>query len=212
MPLPKVALIGHSFIRRLDLDIRDRRKVELKRNFDLSQCQVKFRGTGGWKVLDQNRFNVAIAPFLRDFNPDIVVIQLGGNDVDSAAFIQAGENAVDQVAENWKCLAIASDLEDITTKLLNDFNVRRIYICEIFTRKSPRHISAELYDLRRTNTMRLLSTLVEHDYRIRIWRHRRIFGSAQEMFSGDGIHLNLLGQKRFYRSVRLAIKTAVDEL
>ena len=113
--MPKIALIGQSFIRSLDFDIRDRRKVELKINFDLSQCQVKFHGTGGWKVLNMSHFNIVIGPFLRDFNPDIVVIQLGVNDVDSVVLMQAGGNGIDHVAENRKCLAIASNLEEITT-------------------------------------------------------------------------------------------------
>ena len=53
---------------------------------------------------------------------------------------------------------------------------------------------------------------VGHESRIKIWRHRRIFESAQEMLPEDGIHVNYLGQGRLYRSVRLAIKTAVNEL
>ena len=62
--LPKIALVGHSYCRRLNKDIRDRNKVELKRNFDLSQCQVKFRWTGGWEVLDRDRFNGTLSLML----------------------------------------------------------------------------------------------------------------------------------------------------
>lgn len=78
--------------------------------------------------------------------------------------------------------------------------------------KSSPGTSHVLYEKRRKDTMKFLTAMVEHDNRIRIWRHRRIFGSEQEMFVEDGVHVNMLGQKRFYRSIRLAIKTAVDEL
>ena len=120
-------------------------------------------------MLDRDRFNFVIAPFLRDFKPDVVVMQVWGNDVDNTD-------------ETVQSLSIASNLEDIATELINDFHVRRIYICEIFERKKPRNISPDHYEKRRSDTMRYLATMVEHERRIRIWRHRRNFESAQEMF------------------------------
>ena len=79
--LLKNALVGHSYCRRLNKDIRDGNQVQLKRNINLSQCQVKFRWSGGWEVLDRDTFNFMIAPFLQDFKPDVVVMQVGGYDV-----------------------------------------------------------------------------------------------------------------------------------
>ena len=113
-----------------------------------------------------------------------------------------GRGDVDNTDETVQSLSIASNLEDIATELINDFHVRRIYICEIFARKKPKNISPDHYEKRRLDHIRYLTTMVEHESRIRIWRHRRIFESAQEMFLEDGIHVNSLGQKRFYRSVR----------
>lgn len=122
--LAKVAIVGHSFVRRLDKDIKDTNKREFKRNFDLAQCQVRCRWSGGWQVLDMERFNGAIAPFLRDFRPDVVVLQLGGNDIDNT------KHAVQSIT-------VASRLEELAMKLINEFFVRRVYLCEIFTRNFP---------------------------------------------------------------------------
>ena len=74
--LPKIAVIGHSFIKRLARDIRDRSITDLKRNFNLSQCDVKFCWSGGWEVLDFVRFDNVIAPFLRSYRPMLLCCKL----------------------------------------------------------------------------------------------------------------------------------------
>ena len=196
--LPKVAVIGHSFIRRLDKDMRDPRNTNIRHNFNLAQCKTHFRWSGGWEVQDKERFNTVIAPFLRQVLPRIVILQLGGNDIDKDEALQT--------------ISVASEIEALVMRLLNEFGVSRVIICEIFTRKSPTNVSPQVYEERRTDTMKYLGTMVEHEPRIRVWKHRRIFYSQQEMFDSGGIHLSSLGQERFYRSLRLAIKTAVDQL
>ena len=82
MNLQKVALVVHSFIRRLNCDIQSKNKLGLQRNFNLSQCLIKFRWIGGWEVLDKERFYCVFVPFLKDFCPDVVVLQVGRNNVD----------------------------------------------------------------------------------------------------------------------------------
>lgn len=197
-PRSKVAVLGHSFIRRMDRDIRNVQLAELQRNFGLAQCRVQFRWSGGWEVFDAGRFNSVFRPFLQVFHPAVVVLQVGGNDIDCSGDLQT--------------LFLASEIEDLAQRLINVFGVTQVFIGEIFKRERPRNITFDQYEGRRISTMDFLTTLLEHEPNIRIWRHRRIFGSQQDMFAGDGIHLNDLGQRRFYRSLRLAIKTAVDQL
>ena len=79
--LPKIAVIGHWLAR----DIRDRSIKDLKRNFNLSQCDVKFCWSGDWEGLDFVRltFDNVFAPFLRSYRPNVDVLQIAGNDVDT---------------------------------------------------------------------------------------------------------------------------------
>ena len=161
--LPKIAVIGHSFIKRLARDIRDRSITDLKQNLNLSQCDIKFCWSGGWEVLDFVRFDNVIAPFLRSYRPNVVVLQVGGNDVNTSG-------------QTVQTISIAGALDELAMRLLNTFGVSSVYIGEIFTRKRLTNISPENYATRRTETMRYLTTMVQHEPRIRLWFHRRIFG------------------------------------
>lgn len=46
----RVAVIGHSFVRRLDSDMQTDRSGKLKSDFGLAQCRVQLRGVGGYRV------------------------------------------------------------------------------------------------------------------------------------------------------------------
>ena len=130
----------------------------------------------------------------------------------SWCYIQVGGNDVDNTDTMVQAISIASEIEELALKLINEFCVKLVFIGEIVTRKRPKKTSPSGFAQRREATMKYLETIVQHEPRIRIWRHKRIFGSEQEMFDADGIHVNSLGQQRFNRSLRLAIKTAVDQL
>ena len=60
----QVAVVGHSFIRRLKDDLDMHYYYESNPNFDLHQCTVSLKGSGGWHVLDRNRFEASFKPFL----------------------------------------------------------------------------------------------------------------------------------------------------
>ena len=192
----RVAIIGHSFIRRLNDDLNSYHNYELKPNFDLNQCTVRLKGSGGWHVQDTEHFDSLFKPFLDSFKPQIVIIQLGENDLDGAA----------------QPLNVANDLEVLSSKLISDFGGKIVFVCELCTRLVPKYISAKEYVRKRLLSNQILETLIEHEHHIRFWRHRRLFGALSPIFNHDGIHLNTNGQLRFYRSLRLAIMTGVQML
>ena len=55
----RVAVVGHSFIRRLKDDLDTHYYYESNPNFDLHQCTVSLKGSGGWHVLDRDRFEAS---------------------------------------------------------------------------------------------------------------------------------------------------------
>lgn len=191
----RVAVIGHSFVRRLNEHLQSMHSTRLRPGFNLQQCDVRCVGYGGWRVMDKQAFRRYFHAFLCAFKPNIVVIQTGGNDLSNLSAHP---------------LLIANAMEEITAALLSEYNVRYVVICEIFTRKTS-GITADLYESRRRQVMNYLSTLVESNTNIRIWKHRRIFRAQEPIFDRGGVHLNDFGQYRFYRSLRLAIMTAVRE-
>lgn len=112
----RVAVIGHSFIRRLNDDVHSAFYPELKANFDLDQCTVLCEGSGGWRAADMGRFQTAIVPFLGNYMPNIVILQLGENDLDK---------------DGTQPLTVASQIEDICSKLRTDFNVQLVFVCQL---------------------------------------------------------------------------------
>ena len=70
-------------------------------------------------MLDFVRFDNVIAPFLRSYRPNVVVLQVGGNDVDTCG-------------QTVQTISIAGALDELAMRLLNTFGVSGVYIGEIF--------------------------------------------------------------------------------
>ncbi|XP_053387049.1 uncharacterized protein LOC123543022 [Mercenaria mercenaria] len=193
-----VAVIGHSFIRRLNIELT---RLNFARNYDLKEYSVFHRGLGGLKACDSHNgyqdaatlFKDRFREYLLDIEPTIVILQLGENDLDSPA----------------EPLIIANALEEISLMLVKDFGVKSVFICELFTRRNPNNVSVELYHEKRLLANRILRTLVDSHDAVRFWTHKRIFQAQTPIFAADGVHLSPFGQRRFYRSLRHAIMTAI---
>ena len=195
---PKVLILGHSFIRRLEEDINNPKKLQFHMNFGLNQCAAVYMHESSWKIsLDYDAFLNQVRHKLtfttRTF--DAAVIQLGGNDL---------------CLRYCNPLELASKLDDFANWLKQNCAVRVVYICELFTRKRARFVSPENYEARRIATNTYLATLLEDSDSIKIWRHRRIFNSPNNIFDGDGTHLNCLGTKKFYESLKRAVILAIQ--
>ena len=69
---PKVMILGHSFVRRLNSD--------LSQNFDfkVKECSVRLFGTGGRTVKKVRQHDMRL---IEKFDPDILILELGTNDL-----------------------------------------------------------------------------------------------------------------------------------
>ena len=101
-------------------------------------------------------------------------------------------------------LLLASKLQDFANWLKDYQKIQHVYISEIFTRPSPRNCSAGIYEQNHSRCISYLETLLEECY-AKLWRHRHIFNSPNNLFISDGIHLNPRGTKKFYKSIKRAI-------
>jgi hypothetical protein len=189
----RVAVLGHSFIRRLHEDFKQN---SYPANYDLEECSVVHFGIGGFRVCDGDAvtyFSSKFGDFLRQVEPNIVLLQLGGNDVDSVK----------------SSLDIANRIEEITALIIQEYAVEKVVVCEIFTRARPTKVTSDLFEHKRLHSVSILQTLLDMHDKARFWKHRRLFYSQTPIFRKDGIHLNHNGQRRFYRSLRHAIMSAV---
>ena len=75
----------------------------------------------------------------------------------------------------------------------------------------PTNISAGDYEIRRSRANDHLHRLLQHNSKVKLWKHKRIFESPLQIFDSDGTHMNAVGQKKFYKSIRQAIIFAVED-
>ena len=68
-------VIGHSFVNRLDHAIHAG-SVGVHHGFNLSQCEIKLLVRGGKRIA---------TPFLRTFQPHVVHLEIGTNDLSCRA-------------------------------------------------------------------------------------------------------------------------------
>ena len=80
MALQRVLVLGDSFIRRLREFVLGA-PINFSVNFHLTHCAViKWHGIGGRTSTKMIQYDLHV---IESFNPDIVIIQLGSNDLTS---------------------------------------------------------------------------------------------------------------------------------
>lgn len=196
--LPNVLVFGHSFIKRLETKTQTDQN-SLKSDFGLKQCIVTLKGYGGlnFGLEDQRKerkFYDIVDNVFRCHTFDIVVCQLGGNDISRNISPEALKNAIVSLA----------------TYVRTNYGVKVFYVCSIFTRPKPRDILAGDYETFRNQANALIEEYAQTNDTIVFWPHKRIFQSPHHLFMDDGTHLNETGTKKLYKSLRQAIIFSVE--
>lgn len=188
-PKSHILLLGHSFFRRLRDAACSSVYPAIRQNFGLRNREIHFVCRGGWTVSNLEMIISQVRNSAPNVQFSAAIIQMGGNDL----------------SPSCEPLELASKLEDLAQCLRDKLLIPTVFICEIFIRPSPRGISVAEYERKRLATMNYLATLLDNNAELRIWKHRRIFNSPNNMFLADGTHLNPTGLKKFYESIKLAI-------
>ena len=164
--VPKVMILGHSFVRRLHCDLEKQFDDRAKRDFYLSTVNVRQFGTGGRTVAKIKNFDLkTVARFL----PDVVILEIGTNDL-----------------SNKPPETVASEIDDLAVKLINEFAVRVVGICNVIPRADQTFSDkAELLN-------RYLSVVVDNP-RVFTWRHKGLHAQRHSVLADDGVHLNPYG-------------------
>lgn len=82
-------------------------------------------------------------------------------------------------------------------------------VCEIFIRTRPRDVSVEIYEFKRGIVNQMLKDMLGRP-NLTFWRHLRPIQSPLDILGQDGVHLSIIGTKKFYRSLRLAVLHAIQ--
>ena len=76
--VPKVMILGHSFVRRHCGDLEQHFDDHAKSNFDLEDAKVRLFNVGGRMVNKIKQFDLAN---VSRFAPDVVTLEIGTNDL-----------------------------------------------------------------------------------------------------------------------------------
>lgn len=180
MGTPRVLILGHSFIRRLH-DFIESDSGHLDLTFHLTaSAHIRWRGVGGRTIAKTVKFDLGI---LHSFHPDIVIVQLGTNDLTSRPPLQVG-----------------SAMEDFVHLLHDSYGVKDVCVCQTIRQRS-----AVVFNQRVDILTRYLRVVLEPIPYAIYWGHRGFWRARNSFFSADGIHLNSRGQYKLYRSLRGAV-------
>lgn len=183
----RVAVIGHSYVRRLG-EFVTRNKSFNNLRLDQRRFEVQFFGIGGSSTCGRRRYFQADTDYRRLSTMDIVYIHLGENDF---------RNGVDptKVAEELFCSAC---------RLINQHHVSTVIISELLpfpkcmNRKWVRQVNNRLHDL------------VNRCHNVRVWKQKKCFWSERSdyMYHWDGIHVNPSRMHVYAQGVRFAVMSA----
>ena len=180
--VPKVTILGHSFVRRLSCDLEQHFDDPVTNN--LEDVKVHLFGVGGRTVTRIKPFDLVN---VSHFAPDVVISEIGINDLC-----------------NKPPEMVGSQIDELVELSLNHFSVGVVGVCQVIKRAEPTFNKVELLNL-------YLSVVVDRP-EVFVLQHKILDSQSLNFLLEDGVHLNPCGQYLVYRSYQGAILTAVNIL
>ena len=190
--IPKVLVLGHSFVKRLKNEIDKNLDHWDSRTFGLvGTAEVHLQRTGGRTVGKLQSYNLHV---VRQLMPDIVILEVGTNDLPSVAPEVVG-----------------SSIEDLVVTLKSIYSVAVVCVCHVIPRGES--TIRPLYFWERDKVLQqYLEVELDSLDCVFCSRHKAFTRPDQDFYLRDRVHLNARGQYLLYRNYRGAILTALSYL
>ena len=182
--VPKVTILGHSFVRRLCCDLEQHFDDCATSNFNLEDVKVQLFGVGGRTVNKIKPFDLVN---VSHFAPDVVISEIGTNDLC-----------------NKPPEMVGSQIDELVELSLNHFPVGVVGVCQVIKRAEPSFNKVEVLNL-------YVSDVVDRPEAF-VWQHKILDSPSLDFLLEDGVRLNPCGQYLVYRSYQGAILKAVNIL
>ena len=189
-----VLIYGHSYIRRLNHFLVNDRGAYHNLGLDFQLADVQWYGKGGLRA-DYAYYQHLEAIY--ETRPHILYIQLGSNDLCSVA---ATPTRVSEYLASLANLALQAGVE-------------RVIIGQTIKRK--KHgipYSTPQYNLNVALLNRINARKFRSHPRISFWKHVGFERPVNAIMARDGVHLNKVGQRKYFRSVRGAVLVNLRKL
>ncbi|XP_069136651.1 uncharacterized protein [Argopecten irradians] len=182
-----VLIMGHSFVRRLEGQMSG---SWYNLGFDESLMAIHCCGRGGGKVghLLQSDMSRALARH----RPAVVVLQIGGNDLDSPLCEDLSGR-------------LARDIFSIASWMVSGFGVASVCVMQLMYRSKTRHAPVDNYNSAVDVVNANLRTLCADSSDCFFWRHKGLKTGIFSCLSQDGVHLSRKGSRKYILSVRGAV-------
>ena len=175
--ISRVLILGHSFIRRLR-EFISTHSDDFHVNFSLAASAVtRLHGVGGRTVAKTLQFDL---PVVSSFRSDIVILQLGSNDL-----------------VTFSPLRVGSIIEYFVRLLHTSYGVKLVCVCQ-----TRRRDIATVFNSKVGLLTRYLRVVLEPLPYAISWGHRGFWKARSNFYAADGVHLNRIGQYKLYKSLR----------
>ena len=189
--MAQAVILGHSYISRLHKDVQN---GIFPNNFGLREFKVAFVSRPGATVSTLNQ----ILHQVTQLHPRVVVLQIGGNDF-------SGDRRQDH-------LDVASGIVRLARRLRAFHSVEAVYVGKLFyrnlhTKYLPTSNHVDRYNSKVDDVNTFLDSVAKtlKSRQISIHNHKGRQQLRHDILQRDGTHLNNLGAKKFYRSIRGAL-------
>ena len=187
----RILILGHSYVRRLKEFVNSCNLTKVTPNFglDSERFVIHYEGYGG---ADIGRIHAQLYRVVNQFQPDLVILQVGSNDISNA---------------NKDPAILADKLTDLANRLHFQFHVRKVVISELFFRNKWRGGNFNDVTKEINNCLRAKIPAHSKSAGISFWRH---FGFRDPLVRRslqniDMVHFNDAGNLKYYKSLKRAI-------
>jgi len=173
MCVPKILILGHSFVRRLRDDLAAHFDARAAPNFHLPETgHVSLYGTGGRTVAKLNKYDLPWV--VNKYQPDIVILELGTNDLSTLPPEIVG-----------------SQIDDLAQALRDQYKVRVVGVCQVLNRNNPQTLAPACdFNAKAAVLRQYLSVVLADQPGIFLWTHKEFYRSDRSLLSLDGVHCN----------------------
>lgn len=186
--MAKVLLLGSSHINKFENFVRRKHSAN-PYCLDYPRISVFYCGISGGRILNQSHTE-RLEGAIRTFQPDKIIFQIGGNDLDSA-------NSSDEYT-----VEVVDKVIEYSRTYVHKFGVTSVVICQFLPRYDTRKCIVDTYNKRVISANIHLKETLQSDKNIYYWKLKGL--KDIENFE-DGVHLSELAQHKYYRNIRGAI-------
>ena len=181
--------LGHSFVRRLESDLRSHFDLRAYSYFKLvGTVSVHLLGVGGRTVAKLWSYDLRM---VEQIAPDISILKTGANDI------------VDTSPE-----VVGSEIESLVCLLVEEYKVCVVCVCHVIPRGHSHHKAASFSE-RIEILQQYLNIVLSSIPNVFCWLHSVFSHPGKDLFLPDGVHVNPAGRYHLYRSYRGAILQAL---